>query len=467
MGVESGLHLLSTLLSGCIGGILFFGGKHLLQERCLQPDTMNTPLLLNYSDRYHANLPEKEPILKMEVDLLLCESKSVPSLRPNNIAEDRTGNNDCFSATEKSHFTEKKEDEESKTEKVSTFGIQAVVVSSETNCVSKESAMIHYGSADPLERRNQFEGKTDKKIIRMRETAEHLTSNCNGTSKSMAYSNSCLSDKGEDPLTFFRNFLSTDKERRSQPNLQKSKRRRKRCSKSKAPLSPLSPSSLSTNLLGENRSTTHAVFRKYIEEDLQQQELRIKNYVACDDSATISSPGQKKRDQRTVRFADEEGRDMETVFQISSRHLGGCGTNDRRVLILLLLPKKQLFEFVGLEYSMTSCQEDKENGQSISISIGKILRELPQLATDPIVSKERYVALLRADEKSGCNACSPLADSASIQSCNLGDDEVLLAVPSTGSPEVTLESAKTILQNKKLLRSVSTLYYYAIKALHL
>lgn len=456
---ENGLSLLAILLPGCTGSLLFFGGKNLLLQRFFQPGETKDfmPLFSKQGDHYHEIFPGEEPILKTEVDLLLCASKTVPSLHPKDTAEDRTGNNDCFLATEGLHFAEKEdEDEKSNTKKVSTFDTQSSDGSRETEC---ETATIHCGSTDPIERREQVEGEMDGEILTTSEIDEYPTSTCSDSSKSTTYSSSCLSDKKEDPLTFFRKFLSTDKERRSQHNLQKTKRRRKRCLKSKASLSHLSPSSLSTNLLGESRSTTHAVFRKYLEEDLKHREPLNKKCLTCDGISICSSCNQKRRDQRSVRFADEEGRDMETVFQISSRHLGACGNNDRRALILLLLPQQQVFEFVGLEYSMSSRQEDKENGQNISISIGKILRELPQLATDPIVSKERYVALLRADAKPGCDAGSPLAASASIQSCNLCDDDVLLAVPSTGGPEVILESSKAILQNKKLLRSVSELSY--------
>ena len=85
------------------------------------------------------------------------------------------------------------------------------------------------------------------------------------------------------------------------------------------------------------------------------------------------------------------------------------------------------------------------------------------MATDPIVARERYVALMRADEKNNYDGGSTLIDSTTIQSCNLIDDEVLLAVPRGFIPEVIVESAKTILQNRKLLRSVSFLFLFFFK----
>lgn len=317
----------------------------------------------------------------------------------------------------------------------------------------------------------------------------------------------------EDPLALFRQYLITDKERVSDQLLlssssssstssnnssgsigskKKQKKTRSRPKPVIAPLSSLPPPSSPPSRRGEEITVPHALFRKYIKEDLltngKRPSLISNNYMPAArrimSETTAADQNKKgKRGPRSVRFADEEGREMEMIFEISSRNLAagtsssrsGKNKNQRRALIMLLLPKQQVYEFVGLQYSMDAGtaergdngdndlggdgKENAPNCGSHGIQIAQILQQLPQLASDPGMRGERFVSLLRASVTKGNFTGDAdglqLNDFSTIQSYHLGYDEVLLAVPDGCTEEIIIKSSDAILQtNKSLLRSL-------------
>ena len=506
VGASMSLLLLGEILfGGCVGGLLFWGSTLVLRQFA-KPWSAVPPS----RDPHHEVLPEEQPIIWPGSNLHANTSQTTPSQQPSFQGRNSSEvSNDTYrsytalmtrepqlekkqglctekeptptvvsvfdtqasSATESSALLNRKPKCATIEENVSLTA--AVFIekpptifhpSSSCNMLPSDSTTTNYGSIDRVDRNIQGEQETAVTPSQETKNLEHNTGSSNRPlDLSPALSSKFVSSGvEEDPLTFFRQYLTTDKEQRDQYQYDRrsstnDRNRRKQRSKPKPTLSPLiSPPT--SNRRGEEKAVPHAIFRKYMEDHLRRRQSLTNRFLSDDgDELTANSPcNQKQPEPRSVRFADEEGRDMETIFQISSRNLGA--STNRRALILLLLPKQHVFEFVGLEYS-TDCAalDDKENDQSLGIQIGQILQQLPHLASDPIMAKERFVALLRADTKSAVDAVSELIDSSSIQSYGLSNDAVLLAVPEGCMPKVVVKSSKAVLQNKKLLRSVSVL----------
>jgi hypothetical protein len=156
-------------------------------------------------------------------------------------------------------------------------------------------------------------------------------------------------------------------------------------------------------------------------------------------SQTLGFFSSKKKRQKRLRFADEEGKAMETV------HFVDCDEYEdpvyRRVLILLLLPKQRKYEFVHAEYSIES-----------QLTVSQLLEMLPGLASDTQIRKQQYSGLCRA---AGGNE---LINALAIQSFDLSPDEILLGIPNGYSGEVMCDMARALVENEKILRAVSAAF---------
>ena len=193
----------------------------------------------------------------------------------------------------------------------------------------------------------------------------------------------------------------------------------------------------------------------------------------------------QKKKGMSVRFADEEGKAMETLYD---KEHGDCTSWCKRVLVLLLLPETKSFEYVRVEYHVAvdnqQCNDNDDEFlyYATRTRISQLLRELPSMASDPKVARGRFQRLLRADCMSGdddegtyadnddddannkdgsvmmrgtaANAYTELINALSIQSYNFPDDAVLVAVPEGCTSQGIMESAKHVLKNKTLLRAV-------------
>jgi hypothetical protein len=250
----------------------------------------------------------------------------------------------------------------------------------------------------------------------------------------------------EDPLSFFRRFVSDDKAKQSKQgdfmkNAKKAKsrtRRRRRSderqgiSKSQSAMHPSKD-----NASGEVGCPASGV----------REPVHMGN--AANTTGKSTSKPEERGNLRSVRFADDEGMEIETVFEIEPANYTGT----KRVLVLLLLPKLYAYEFVALEYDTT--MEDPE--RSI-VRVSQILKELPSLASDPNMSKQEFVRLIRMDASRNDDESATgieLINALSIQSYNLNNDEILLAVPSETSKLQVLESSRQVVSNPKLMKAVS------------
>lgn len=157
---------------------------------------------------------------------------------------------------------------------------------------------------------------------------------------------------------------------------------------------------------------------------------------------SICSLNAKNR-KRSIRFADEEGKAMETVHLVERQQGYRDDSNLRRILVLLLLPKEKKFEFLHAEYSLNA-----------RVSVSVLLKQFPDMATDPIVASQKYTRLCRAG--GGAELINALA----IQDYGLEQDEILIAVVKGYTSKETNRMAKTLVENQQILKAVSTEVHY-------
>ena len=199
----------------------------------------------------------------------------------------------------------------------------------------------------------------------------------------------------------------------------------------------------------------HAVFRNFLEEDKKKQKNKRNRKGKRRSNEGGSKATTKVALRKEVHFADDFGRDIETVFEIE--HDEEEDVPVKRALILLLLPKQQIFEHVGFEYESTSCSSKSNSsttaGKNGTIAVSEVVQQLPSLATDPLIQKGKFVGLVRV----GAKAASSREVVEELHNfAGLKNDELLLAVPEGYTPFEAMECAKPVLQNKKILRVVST-----------
>jgi hypothetical protein len=149
------------------------------------------------------------------------------------------------------------------------------------------------------------------------------------------------------------------------------------------------------------------------------------------------------RRKRKVRFADEEGEEMDTIHLLESN--AGDDTHLQRVLILIMLPELKQFEFVHAEYSIES-----------RLPVSSLIQELPSMVSGPQIKKQRYVGL--------CHAAggSELDNSLALQDSKLASDDILFAVPKGYSANAMYELAKGLVADEKILKAVSCLRALAV-----
>jgi hypothetical protein len=107
-----------------------------------------------------------------------------------------------------------------------------------------------------------------------------------------------------------------------------------------------------------------------------------------------------------------------------------------------------------LEYD--TIMEDPE--RSI-VRVSQILEELPALASDPNMAKQKFVRLIRMDASGADDESATgieMINALSIQSYCLNNDEILLAVPSETNKVQVLESSRQVVRNPKLIKAVSS-----------
>lgn len=146
----------------------------------------------------------------------------------------------------------------------------------------------------------------------------------------------------------------------------------------------------------------------------------------------------KKGKNLSVKFADECGKDLELIHYTVT--LYSEEENDWvRTIILLLSPRKKMFEFLHVAYNVC----DKT-------SISDVLKQLPNIATDSALKEQRYVGLLRKEGE------RELINTVSIQSYGLSKDEILIAVVSEHHGKAILRMAKPLLENQRIMKAVSS-----------
>ena len=141
---------------------------------------------------------------------------------------------------------------------------------------------------------------------------------------------------------------------------------------------------------------------------------------------------------KTIRFADEHGLPMETVYMLE-------GPDDPaavgRVVVLLLKPEVRKFEFIHAEYRLNS-----------RTSVSNLLEQLPGMASNEILTAQRYSSLFRSRE--GCS--EELIGALSLQDCCLDKNEVIIGVMGGYSGQDIVNCALPLIYNDKISKAVSS-----------
>jgi hypothetical protein len=144
------------------------------------------------------------------------------------------------------------------------------------------------------------------------------------------------------------------------------------------------------------------------------------------------------RRKRTIRFADEEGKEMETVHLLENN--AGDDNNLQRVLILIMLPELKQYEFIHAEYSIES-----------RLPVSSLIQDLPNMVSGPQIKKQQYIGLCQAA------GGSELDNSLALQDSKLASDDILVAVPKGYSGSDMYKLAKGLIADEKILKAVSSL----------
>lgn len=139
---------------------------------------------------------------------------------------------------------------------------------------------------------------------------------------------------------------------------------------------------------------------------------------------------------RLVRFADEMGLPLEetTVFEDDDDE------RTRRLIILLLSPNQRKFEFVHVSYRVLE-----------RMTLSDIIEQLPDLATNEILAKQRYTGLCRVRF-----GYQELINLVAVQSCGLSQDEILIAIVDGYKGRDLVQVAMPIFSSRHIVRAVSS-----------
>ena len=162
-------------------------------------------------------------------------------------------------------------------------------------------------------------------------------------------------------------------------------------------------------------------------------------------SNSVLHNGNSQRQRRTgrvVTWADNTGGKLEDIRVIPPRDVSGFDSSDsKRLIILLLSPSHRKYEFICCEFPLTKMGDDKR----IKLTVRDLLEQLPNMASHELLKRQSYVAICRRDNTELINAMP-------IQNYELGNFEMLWAVPKHHSSKQLAPMVKFVLSNKGLLR---------------
>jgi hypothetical protein len=152
-----------------------------------------------------------------------------------------------------------------------------------------------------------------------------------------------------------------------------------------------------------------------------------------------SEDGEPEQERvKTIRFADDCGLPMETVYMLG-------GPDDPaavgRVVVVLLKPEVRKFEFIYAEYRLNS-----------KTSVSNLLEQLPGMASNKMFTAQTYSSLFRSRD-----GCSELIGALSLQDCCLDKNEVIIGVMGGYSGPEMVKCALPLIYNDKISKAVSSL----------
>jgi hypothetical protein len=140
--------------------------------------------------------------------------------------------------------------------------------------------------------------------------------------------------------------------------------------------------------------------------------------------------------QRSVRFADEEGMAIETVHVTEREEAEAIDGN--RVIVLLLSPKRKRFEFLHVQY-----------GWEERTQLSEAFKQFPYMASDPCFTKQHYVGMCRP-----WRGGQELINSLAIQDYDMGQDELLVAIPFGMKSKHIMKLSQPLITNRNVLKTV-------------
>lgn len=192
--------------------------------------------------------------------------------------------------------------------------------------------------------------------------------------------------------------------------------------------------------LAETNESPERPQKSVVIDKLSQIGARDEFYeIFTDDVDVESSCGKKKSKNLFVRFADDHGEELEQVHWTLTMY--SEEENDWiRAIILLLSPKKRKFEFLHVSYNIY----DKT-------TVGEVLNQLPDIATDEALKEQSYVGLVRKEGE------RELINTVSLQSYYMKKNEILIGVVEGHYGKSMLRMAKPLFLDKKIMKAVRSM----------
>lgn len=195
----------------------------------------------------------------------------------------------------------------------------------------------------------------------------------------------------------------------------------------------------------------HSYAPNYISRQKVPQQQRDLNYPTrayeadSDTSGTVDTddeyddPTYTLPKERTIRFADEEGYELQTIYITERDKDEDEHLYHMRFIVLLLNPKKKQFEFLHL----TTPREERTH-------LSQVIALLSHLASDPSFTKQKYAGLCRP-LKDG----QELINSLCLQDYDLDRDEILVAIPSGVKVKDIVTISQPLLKDRNVHKMVS------------
>lgn len=140
--------------------------------------------------------------------------------------------------------------------------------------------------------------------------------------------------------------------------------------------------------------------------------------------------------QRTIRFADEEGLAIETVYFTDRDEEEDDGLS--RIVVLLLSPKRKRFEFLHLQY-----EQEKRT------QLSEACKQFGEMASDPTFITKQYIGLCRPSRNG-----QELINSLALQDYDMEKDEILVAIPLGMSSKQIVKLSQPLLSDRNVLKTV-------------